>query len=205
MLCADTAPQPDQARVQDGYARHCDESLAGAFQLCRVVETDCSAYMMRVRGGSPMSPMEQSDAWARTRDHIRTVLHAFGSRVQYDDDQASSRGSATTTQAPAVEQPIPMPHQASQPPPQYYPGAGYGPPTSYAQAGPWSHPSWNFVPNCGPPPQFAPQWGMPPQFAPQGPPVTPSPAYTTNYLNKHRVLPHSRRWPFFIYTTRRHG
>lgn len=30
MLRADTAPQPHQASVQDGYARHRDEALAGA-------------------------------------------------------------------------------------------------------------------------------------------------------------------------------
>ena len=63
-----------------------------------------------------MTPMEQADAWVRTRDHMRNVLHAFGSRVQYDDDASSSQGSATVTQAPTMQQPTAMP------PPQYCTG-----------------------------------------------------------------------------------
>jgi hypothetical protein len=80
-----------------------------------------------------MSTMEQTDAWSRTRDHMRAALHAFGTRTQYDDEQASSQ-SATTVQGPTVPVPMPVPMPMPMPPSQ-------------------QPPQW----------AMAPQWGMPPE------------------------------------------
>ena len=60
------------------------------FRLCNMMGVDCSAYLTRVDHGSPMTQVEQREAWSRHRDHLRTVLHDFGSRVDYEESQGSS-------------------------------------------------------------------------------------------------------------------
>lgn len=144
---AETQPQPHVATSQDGYARHRDEELAGAvslhskyfnslitstlgpkyisrmqFELCRIIATDASAHLMRLRGGSQMSMVEQTEAWNRTRDHARSCLHAFGSRTDYEDSNISSQASSSFPCGPTVQQspsqPVPQPFW----PQQFYPG-----------------------------------------------------------------------------------
>ena len=53
------------------------------------------SYLTRVRHGSAMTQTEQADAWSRTRDHLRSVLHNLGSRVQYEDSHGSSQASSS--------------------------------------------------------------------------------------------------------------
>ena len=79
------------------------------FRLCNMMEADCSAYLMRVDHGSPMTQVEQREAWFRHRDHLRTVLHDFGSRVDFEESQGSSHAS-TSFLCPAT-----MHEQTSQP------------------------------------------------------------------------------------------
>src|SRR6185437_15970831 len=80
------------------------------FRLCNMMETDCSTYLMRVRAGSPMTQFEQTEAWSRQCDQLRSVLHNLGSRVQYEDSHGSSQASS----------PSPCPATAHQPMSQYY-------------------------------------------------------------------------------------
>jgi len=63
-------------------------------RLCNIMEVDCSSYLTRVRHGSAMTQTEQADAWSRTRDHLRSLLHNLGSRVQYEDSHGSSQASS---------------------------------------------------------------------------------------------------------------
>ena len=58
------------------------------FRLCNMVETDCSTYLMDT--DSSMTQFEQTEAWSRQRDQLRSVLHNLGSRVQYEDSHGSS-------------------------------------------------------------------------------------------------------------------
>ena len=85
------------------------------FRLCNILETDCSTYLMRVRHGSAMSQIEQAEAWSRTRDHVRTIMHNFVSRVQYEESQGSSQASASFSCGATT------PHPTS---PHYYTTAG---------------------------------------------------------------------------------
>ena len=70
------------------------------FNVLRMLETDASSYVMRLDGGTAMSHYEQREAWARTREGLRSALHAYGSRVTYDESQ----GSASTTSQPYESQ-----------------------------------------------------------------------------------------------------
>ncbi len=45
--------------------------------LCRL-ETDSTAALMRVQGGSPMTPLEQIETFTRNRDSLRSVLRTMG-------------------------------------------------------------------------------------------------------------------------------
>ena len=83
-------------------------------RLCNMMETDCSTYLTRVRAGSPMTQFEQTEAWSRQRDQLRSVLHNLGSRVQYDDSHESSQASLS----------FPYPATAHQPTSQYYTTVG---------------------------------------------------------------------------------
>jgi len=84
------------------------------FRLCNMMETDCSTYLTRVRAGSPMTQFEQTEAWSRQRDQLRSVLHNLGSRVQYEDNHGSSQASSS----------FPCPATAHQPTSQYYTTTG---------------------------------------------------------------------------------
>ena len=84
------------------------------FRLCNMMETDYSTYLTRVRVGSPMTQIEQTEAWSRQRDQLRSVLHNLESRVQYEDSHGSFQASSSFS-CPATEH---------QPMSQYYTTAG---------------------------------------------------------------------------------
>jgi len=62
LIYADMHPEPHVATPQDGYARHRDEALAGAFEMCRLMDVDARANLMRIRAGSMMDRNEQESA-----------------------------------------------------------------------------------------------------------------------------------------------
>ena len=122
IMYVDTQPQVHQATVADLYPRHHDEALAGAvshlnlfqcfnfasssllisilycasqLQLGLVLDTDMSTYQTRIRRGSPMTDVEQLQAWGRSQQHLRSILHGLGSRVEYEDTQGSSQSSSS--------------------------------------------------------------------------------------------------------------
>jgi hypothetical protein len=131
MTYADTQPQVHQATVADLYPRHHDEALAGAVSLLNlfqcsnfassglliiilccasqlrtglVLDTDISTYQTRIRRGSPMTDVEQLQAWGRTQQHLRSILHGLGTRADYDDTDGSSHASSSFP-APTPPQP----------------------------------------------------------------------------------------------------
>ena len=42
-----------------------------------------------------MTQFEQTEAWSRQRDQLRSVLHNLGSRVQYEDSHGLSQASSS--------------------------------------------------------------------------------------------------------------
>ena len=79
-----------------------------------MMEMDCLTYLTRVRAESPMTQFEQTEAWSRQRDQLRSVLHNLGSRVQYEDSHGSSQASSS----------FPCPVTVHGPTSQYYTTAG---------------------------------------------------------------------------------
>src|SRR6185312_3901493 len=73
------------------------------FRLCNMMETDCSTYLTRVRAGSPMTQFEQTEAWSRQHDQLRSVLHNLGSRVQYEDSHGSTFPCPATLHGPTSQ------------------------------------------------------------------------------------------------------
>jgi len=47
-------------------------------RACRLVDTDASAYLMRLDAGDTMTDSEHRDAWKKTRDSVRQVLRSYG-------------------------------------------------------------------------------------------------------------------------------
>ena len=78
------------------------------------MEVDCSACLMRVDHGSPMTQVEQREAWSRHRDHLHTVLHDFGSRVDYEESQGSSQASTSFSCPATTHDPTFQPDQGHQ-------------------------------------------------------------------------------------------
>src|SRR6185437_13722369 len=77
------------------------------FEMCRLLELDCSMNVMRIHGGSTMSMPAQLEAWTTQRDRARGILQAFGTRTVYEDSYGSSQASTSVSCGAAVQQPPP--------------------------------------------------------------------------------------------------
>jgi len=123
LIYADMQPQPHVATTQDGYARHRDEALAGVFEICRLMDLDARANLMRIRGGSMMNRNEQESAWTRVSQRAHSILEAFGSRTSYDDSYGSSQASTSFPYGPTQQQSSQAPYWSQ----QHYPGDAHPP------------------------------------------------------------------------------
>ena len=47
-------------------------------RACRLVDTDASAYLMRLDAGKTITEQEHREAWNKTRESVRHVLRAYG-------------------------------------------------------------------------------------------------------------------------------
>ena len=52
-----------------------------------------------------MTQFEQTEAWSRQHDQLRSVLHNLGSRVQYEDSHGSSQASSSSPCLVTVHRP----------------------------------------------------------------------------------------------------
>ncbi|WVZ66905.1 hypothetical protein U9M48_016063, partial [Paspalum notatum var. saurae] len=75
---AEENQEAHQASTRDLYPSYLDEALAGAIRAYRLVDTDASAYLMRLDAGDTMTDSENRDAWNKTRDSVRQVLRSYG-------------------------------------------------------------------------------------------------------------------------------
>ncbi|WVZ50679.1 hypothetical protein U9M48_001911, partial [Paspalum notatum var. saurae] len=128
---ADTQPVPHESSSTDAYARHRDEALAGAMQICCQLQSNTNDALQRVRGGNPFTPDEQLQRLTAANESLVSMMHAWGYSIPL--------------QGPPRHQP-PIP-------PQYTaPSCSYMPPmdpasTSYAPM----HPSPQHVTPMDPP------------------------------------------------------
>src|SRR6185437_542246 len=92
------------------------------FEMCRLMDIDARANLMRIRAGSMMDRNEQESAWTRVSQRANSMLEAFGSRTSYDDSYGSSQASTSFPCGPTQQQPYQAPYWSQ----QHYPGTlGY--------------------------------------------------------------------------------
>ena len=89
------------------------------FEMCRLMDLDVRANLMRIRGGSMMDRNEQESAWTRVSQRAHSMLEAFGSRTSYEDSYGSSQVSTSFPCGPTQQQPSPAPYWSQ----QHYPGS----------------------------------------------------------------------------------
>jgi hypothetical protein len=63
-------------------------------RACRLVDTDASAYIMRLDGGSTMTDIDHREAWQKTRESVRQVLRAYGDQF-FEETMAPSQTPPT--------------------------------------------------------------------------------------------------------------
>ncbi|KAJ1291681.1 hypothetical protein BS78_02G334500 [Paspalum vaginatum] len=88
---ADTEPVPHEASSTDAYARHRDEALAGAMQICCQLQSSTHEALLRIQGGNPFSPNKQLQRLTAANESILSMMHACG--------------VSPTLQGPAAQQP----------------------------------------------------------------------------------------------------
>ncbi|WVZ83209.1 hypothetical protein U9M48_030379 [Paspalum notatum var. saurae] len=128
---ADTQPVPHESSSTDAYARHRDEALAGAMQICCQLQSNTNDALQRVRGGNPFTPDEQLQRLTAANESLVSMMHAWGYSIPLQG---------------------PPPHQPPIPPQYTAPSCSYMPPmdpasTSYAPM----HPSPQHVTPMDPP------------------------------------------------------
>ncbi|WVZ67715.1 hypothetical protein U9M48_016758 [Paspalum notatum var. saurae] len=75
---ADTQPVPHESSSTDAYARHRDEALAGAMQICCQLQSNTNDALQRVRGGNPFTPDEQLQRLTAANESLVSMMHAWG-------------------------------------------------------------------------------------------------------------------------------
>ncbi|WVZ75164.1 hypothetical protein U9M48_023247 [Paspalum notatum var. saurae] len=80
---ADTQPVPHESSSTDAYARHRDEALAGAMQICCQLQSNTNDALQRVRGGNPFTPDEQLQRLTAANESLVSMMHAWAPSCSY--------------------------------------------------------------------------------------------------------------------------
>ncbi|WVZ66534.1 LOW QUALITY PROTEIN: hypothetical protein U9M48_015739 [Paspalum notatum var. saurae] len=75
---ADTQPVPHESSSTDAYARHRDEALAGAMQICCQLQSNTNDALRRVRGGNPFTLDERLRRLTAANESLVSMMHAWG-------------------------------------------------------------------------------------------------------------------------------
>ncbi|WVZ98932.1 hypothetical protein U9M48_044302 [Paspalum notatum var. saurae] len=79
----------------DTYARHRDEALAGAMQICCQLQSHAHSALTRVQGGYPSSMTEQLEGLTRANEGFLSMMQAWGVSPRWKLPRPTATSSST--------------------------------------------------------------------------------------------------------------